>query len=172
MPTGALLQPIRVLISLLCVMSALTVILVRPLPARAAERTPSAHRIRASHLRLPFRERVVGFARHFLGVPYVWGGSSPRGFDCSGFVRYVYAHFGVSLPHSSYAQVMRGRRVSRRGLRPGDLLFFDGDGHVGMYIGNGRFIHAPHSGARVRVERLAGWYSSRFDGARRLLGAS
>ena len=93
----------------------------------------------------------------------------PRsGFDCSGFVRYVYAHFGVSLAHSSYAQFGLGRRVGRGSLRPGDLVFFDGLGHVGIYIGNGRFIHAPHTGTRVRIETLAGWYSSRFDGARRL----
>jgi cell wall-associated NlpC family hydrolase len=104
-----------------------------------------------------------------LGVRYVYGGSSPRsGFDCSGLVRYVYAHFGITLPHSSYAQFDRGRRVSRGSLRPGDLVFFDGLGHVGMYIGNGRFIHAPHTGTRVRIETLAGWYSSRFAGARRL----
>ena len=83
-------------------------------------------------------------------------------------VRYVYAHFGVSLAHSSYAQFGRGRRVSRSGLRPGDLVFFDGLGHVGIYVGNGRFIHAPHTGTRVRIQTLGGWYSSRFVGARRL----
>jgi cell wall-associated NlpC family hydrolase len=114
--------------------------------------------------------KVVKFARHFLGVRYSYGGTSPRtGFDCSGFTRYVYAHFGISLPHYSVSQYYRGRRVSMRGLRPGDLLFFDGLGHVGMYIGNGRFIHAPHTGTRVSIDRLAGWYSARFDGARRLV---
>jgi cell wall-associated NlpC family hydrolase len=113
--------------------------------------------------------KVVKFARHLLGVRYSYGGTSPRtGFDCSGFTRYVYAHFGVSLPHYSVSQYYRGRRVSLAGLRPGDLLFFDGLGHVGMYIGNGRFIHAPHTGTRVSIDRLAGWYSARFDGARRL----
>jgi cell wall-associated NlpC family hydrolase len=113
---------------------------------------------------------VVRFARHFLGVRYVYGGTSPRtGFDCSGFTRFVYAHFGISLPHYSGAQFDIGRRVSRRGLRPGDLVFFDGVGHVGMYIGNGRFIHAPHTGTTVQISSLAGWYSARYDGARRLL---
>jgi len=82
-------------------------------------------------------------------------------------VRYVYA-FGVGLPHSSYAQFGRGRGVARSSLRPGDLVFFDGFGHVGMYIGNGRFIHAPHTGTRVRIETLASSYGSRFTGARRL----
>jgi cell wall-associated NlpC family hydrolase len=114
--------------------------------------------------------RVVRFARRFLGVRYVYGGTSPRtGFDCSGFTRYVYSHFGVVLPHYSGAQFSLGRRVSRRGLRPGDLLFFDGLDHVGLYIGGGRFIHAPHSGTRVSVDLLNGWYGSRFDGARRFL---
>jgi cell wall-associated NlpC family hydrolase len=63
---------------------------------------------------------------------------------------------------------LHGRRIGRRSLRPGDLVFFDGLGHVGMYVGSGHFIHAPHTGTRVRVETLAGWYSSRFVGARRL----
>jgi peptidoglycan DL-endopeptidase CwlO len=114
--------------------------------------------------------RVVRFARRYLGVRYVYGGTSPRsGFDCSGFTRFVYAHFGVALPHYSGAQFSMGRRVSRAGLRPGDLVFFDGLGHVGLYIGGGRFIHAPHTGTRVSIARLGGWYSARFDGARRVI---
>jgi cell wall-associated NlpC family hydrolase len=113
---------------------------------------------------------VVRFARHFIGTRYVYGGTSPRyGFDCSGFTRFVYAHFGISLPHYSGAQFYRGRPVSRRGLRPGDLVFFDGLGHVGMYVGNGRFIHAPHTGTRVEIDSLNGWYGARYDGARRVL---
>jgi len=113
--------------------------------------------------------RAVGFARHLLGVPYVYGGSSPTsGFDCSGFVRFVYAHFGITLPHSSYADFDLGRRVSRKSLRPGDLVFFDGLGHVGLYVGRGRFIHAPHTGTHVEIDSLTGWYAGRFDGARRL----
>jgi cell wall-associated NlpC family hydrolase len=114
--------------------------------------------------------KVVTFARHLLGVPYVYGGVSPQsGFDCSGFTRFVYAHFGITLPHYSGAQFEMGRRVSRAGLRPGDLLFFDGLGHVGMYVGRGLFIHAPHSGTRVSIASLSGWYAGRYDGARRLL---
>lgn len=114
--------------------------------------------------------RIVRFARRYLGVRYVYGGVSPRsGFDCSGFTRFVYAHFGISLPHYSGAQFDRGRRVSRAGLRPGDLVFFDDLGHVGIYIGHGRFIHAPHTGTDVQVSPLDGWYSSEFDGARRLV---
>lgn len=169
------MQPPRILLSLLCVVCALAVALVKPLAGRAddaASQAPTAPPTRTTQFHLPFGKRIVTFARHLIGVRYVYGGSSPRsGFDCSGFVRYVYAHFGVTLPHSSYAQFGRGRRISRAHLRPGDLLFFDGLGHVGMYVGNGRFIHAPHAGTRVRIERLAGWYSSRFDGARRLRAA-
>ncbi len=113
--------------------------------------------------------RAVQVARRFLGVPYRYGGSSPRsGFDCSGFVRFVYERLGIDLPHSSYAQFDLGRRVPRGALRPGDLVFFDGVGHVGIYIGGNRFIHAPHTGTRVSIDSLAGWYSSRYDGARRV----
>jgi peptidoglycan DL-endopeptidase CwlO len=111
--------------------------------------------------------QVSKYARKFLGVPYRWGGGSPRsGFDCSGFVAYVYRHFGVELPHYTFAQFERGRHVSRRRLRPGDLVFFDRLNHVGLYVGHGRFIHAPHTGARVRIELLR--YGGSYDGARRV----
>lgn len=115
--------------------------------------------------------RIVKFARRFLGVPYVWGGTSPRsGFDCSGFTRFVYASVGIALPHFTGAQFGMGRSVSRWGLRPGDLVFFDGLGHEGMYIGGNRFIHAPRSGETVSIATLSGWYAARFVGARRLIG--
>jgi cell wall-associated NlpC family hydrolase len=111
--------------------------------------------------------RVTKYARHFLGVPYRYGGASPRsGFDCSGFVAFVYRRFGVELPHYTFAQFRRGRHVPRRRLAPGDLVFFDGLNHVGLYVGRGRFIHAPHSGSRVRVDRLR--YGGNFAGARRI----
>jgi cell wall-associated NlpC family hydrolase len=113
---------------------------------------------------------VVGIAMHYLGVPYVWGGSSPSGFDCSGFVMYVYAQMGVSLPHYTGAQWNVGVPVSRGDLQPGDLVFFDGLGHVGIYIGGNQFIHAPHTGTVVQVTSLSGWYSSTYDGARRIVG--
>jgi cell wall-associated NlpC family hydrolase len=140
---------------------------VPPLPVVKRRKKRTLARATQSHL--SFGVRVVDYAKRFTGVRYEYGGSSPRsGFDCSGFVRFVYSHFGISLAHSSYAQFDSGRRVSRSGLRPGDLVFFDGLGHVGIYVGNGRFIHAPHTGTRVRIQTLAGWYSSRFVGARRL----
>ena len=103
-------------------------------------------------------------------MPYRYGGTSPAsGFDCSGFTRFIYAHFGISLPHYSGAQFYRGRTVSRAGLRPGDLVFFDGLGHVGLYIGHGLFIHAPHSGTRVEIDSLYGSYGRGYDGARRIV---
>ena len=162
------MRHLRLILVLCALASSLAFALLKPLGARAeaGKRPTSTRQLQSS---LAVGRRVVGYARRFIGVRYVYGGSSPRsGFDCSGFVRYVYAHFGVSLPHSSYAQFGDGRRVSRRSLRPGDLVFFDGVGHVGLYVGNGRFIHAPHTGTRVQITPLAGWYSSRFSGARRL----
>jgi len=187
----------RVFLVLCSLALLLAVVLVRPLGARAddgdpsplvpgpetvatdttpvtqqvpvVKQTPTA--VRKLQQNLAFGKRVVGYAKKFIGTPYSYGGSSPRGFDCSGFTSYVYRHFGVSLPRTSYSQISVGRRVARGALRPGDLVFFDGLGHVGLYVGNGRFIHAPHSGTRVRIETLAGWYSSRFSGARRLKSA-
>jgi len=114
----------------------------------------------------PVGVRAVAYAKRFIGVPYRWGGSSPGGFDCSGLVRYVYQRFGVHLPHSSYADFNLGRRVGRWALKPGDLVFFSGVGHVGLYVGHGRFIHAPHSGTRVQISKLRDWAGS-YDGARR-----
>jgi peptidoglycan DL-endopeptidase CwlO len=112
---------------------------------------------------------VVGVAMQYLGVQYVWGGSSPNGFDCSGLVSYAYAQVGVSLPHSSYAQYGYGVAVSRDELQPGDLVFFDGLGHVGIYIGGGQFIHAPHTGDVVKISSLGeSWYASTYVGARRI----
>jgi len=113
---------------------------------------------------------VVGIAMRYLGVQYVWGGESPSGFDCSGLVAYVYSQVGVSLPHYTGAQWNVGVPVSRGDLQPGDLVFFDGLGHVGLYIGGDQFIHAPHSGTVVQISSLSGWYASTYVGARRITG--
>jgi peptidoglycan DL-endopeptidase CwlO len=110
---------------------------------------------------------VVGIAMNYLGVPYVWGGASPSGFDCSGFTMYVYAQVGISLPHNAAMQYGMGSPVGREFLQPGDLVFFNGLGHVGLYIGGGQFIHAPHTGDVVKISSLTDWYASTYVGARR-----
>jgi len=179
------LRPIRLLILLLALGLALVLALVRPIPGGAVR---PAKRLRihdARQLALPrrrhrmpalyhapaglqFGHRVVAYARHFLGVRYSWGGATPRsGFDCSGLVRFVYGHFSIPLPHSSYADLVRGRRVSRGRLRPGDLVFFAGASHVGIYVGGGRFIDAPHTGAVVRISTM---HEYGYYGARRFRG--
>jgi cell wall-associated NlpC family hydrolase len=112
-------------------------------------------------------ERAARFALHEVGVPYVWGGESPSGFDCSGLVRWSYLHVGVDLPHSSYALYGQGRRVPPGRMRPGDIMFFDGLSHVGLYVGHGRMVHAPYTGADVQVVSIGRW-SGQFDGARRI----
>src|SRR5207245_11126826 len=104
----------------------------------------------------------------YLGEPYGRGGSSPRAFDCSGFVAYVFAQIGVSLPHSSYAMFGMGTSVSIGDLQPGDLVFFTGASHMGIYIGGGQFIHAPHTGDVVKISSMTGWYASEFAGGRRI----
>ena len=103
---------------------------------------------------------AVQLAERYLGVRYVWGGSSPdEGFDCSGFVKYVYGQIGIALPHYAASQWAQTVHVDPSQLEPGDLVFFepraDGPGHVGMYVGNDMFIEAPHTGASVQYQSLA-----------------
>ena len=105
----------------------------------------------------------------YKGAPYRWGGEEPSGFDCSGFVRYVYAQVGVSLPHNAAKQYQLGTPVTRSDLQPGDLVFFDRLRHNGIYIGEGRFIHSRQTGKCVAVASLDDdWYRTHWAGARRL----
>ena len=89
-----------------------------------------------------------------VGTPYVWAGASPGGFDCSGLVMWAFAQVGVSLPHNAAAQYGVGSPVDRASLQPGDLVFFSGLGHVGIYIGGGQYVHAPQTGDVVKVSSM------------------
>ncbi len=115
----------------------------------------------------PNAPAVVKVAYAQLGKPYQYGASGPDRFDCSGLVMYCYAQVGVRIPHSSYAQFQCGYPVSYADLQPGDLVFFHGAGHVGMYIGDGQYIHAPHTGDVVRIADLG--RRRDFCGARRII---
>jgi cell wall-associated NlpC family hydrolase len=119
---------------------------------------------------VPRRKSILRTARKYLGVPYRYGGDDPRGFDCSGFVMYVYEANNISLPRATKAQFDRGKRISLGRVRPGDLLFFQTSrrriSHVGIYAGKGRFIHAPSSGKRISYASLENIYwKKRFRGA-------
>lgn len=127
----------------------------------------------ADQVRSAMGQRVLQVAQRYLGRPYRYGGSSSRGFDCSGFALHVYQRVGIKLPHSSGAQARVGKPVPRHQLQPGDLVFFRTRGsrisHVGIYIGNGKFIHASSARGRVRIDSLnEGYYKRRYAGARRV----
>lgn len=110
--------------------------------------------------------KAVSAATKQIGDPYRWGASGPGSFDCSGLVQYAWRKAGVSLPritHSQYRAVRK--KVSWSSLRPGDLMFFYGKGHVGMYVGKGKMVHSPSSGRTVRIVKLKGYYKSSFAGA-------
>lgn len=118
---------------------------------------------------------VAEFAssNEFLGIPYVWGGTTKDGFDCSGFVQYVYFQFGYTLNRTADAQSTQGTRVDRSELKPGDLVFFSGYGHVGIYIGDDKFVHASNSGIKVSSlvedETDGTYYATRYCGATRII---
>lgn len=112
---------------------------------------------------------IVTTALKYIGAPYARGGSSPAGFDCSGFVMFVFGRHGIALPHSAEAQYRLGIAVARDKLEPGDIVFFDRLGHSGIYIGDARFVHATKPGDVVKVSRLdESWYRRRWVGARRI----
>jgi cell wall-associated NlpC family hydrolase len=142
-----------------------------PLGAAEPARTVRASLLRPAPEADPVvvgRPDVVRIALRYLGTPYRWAGAAPAGFDCSGFVMYVYSRVGIGLPHNSTMLWDVGRFVPRDRLEPGDVVFFNGLSHVGIYIGHGKFVHSPRTGDVVKVSRLAeSWYGSTYDGARR-----
>lgn len=114
---------------------------------------------------------IISYAYNFIGTPYVFGSNGPKAFDCSAFTKYVFAHFGVSLPRTSQSQYGSGTVISRDNLIPGDLVFFNTYtylGHVGIYIGGGDFIHASSSKGVTVSSLNDGYYSSRFEGGTRV----
>lgn len=127
---------------------------------------------RASASRRVVNAKVVDYAKNFLGAPYVWGASNGKAFDCSGFVMYVMKKFNVDLDHSASGQFKSGEKVEKTDLQPGDLVFFTtykkGASHVGIYIGNSKFIHASSGVDQVTVTDLnTNYYKRRYLGARR-----
>jgi cell wall-associated NlpC family hydrolase len=133
-----------------------------PAPAAPSYTPPPASSVGAA---------AASAAMSQIGTPYVWGGASPGGFDCSGLVVWAYAQAGVSgLPHLTYSLWNAGAHVSESDLQPGDLVFFAGESHVGIYVGGGNFVHAPHTGDFVKVSSLSGYYAGAFDGAVRISG--
>jgi cell wall-associated NlpC family hydrolase len=103
---------------------------------------------------------VIAYAKAQLGKPYVWAAAGPNGFDCSGLVVASYARAGIKLPHQTGGLIGRGRSVSRAQLQPGDLVF-PSSGHVGIYLGGGMMIHAPHPGDHVRIAKVYAFYAGR-----------
>ncbi len=119
------------------------------------------------------RQSVLNYAAQFLGVPYVYGGSTPSGFDCSGFTSYVFKNTVGSIPRVAQAQYDATTRVSKDNLLPGDLVFFGSSSssisHVGIYVGNNQFIHSPNTGDVVKYDSLTGTYATRFQGGGRVI---
>ena len=120
-------------------------------------------------------QQVVDYAKQFLGVPYVYGGNGPSSFDCSGFTSYIYRHFGYTLNRTASTQLSNGVAVSKSELQPGDLVFFRYNtsypaSHVGIYIGNGQFIHASTNKYQVQIDQLlTGHYANVYIAGRRIL---
>jgi len=116
----------------------------------------------------PRNATAARLATRYLGAPYVWAGSSPSGFDCSGLVMYAFSQVGVAIPHNAAQQFRLGAPVERERLIPGDIVFFNQLRHNGIYLGDGRFVHATRPGG-VKIARLDdGWFRTRWVGARRL----
>ena len=134
--------------------------------------TPSASALNGEYASAT-AQKIISTARQYIGVPYLWGGTTPNGFDCSGFVQYVFDLHGISLPRTSKEQFTAGSWVSKSNLQPGDLVFFNTSGsgvsHLGIYIGNGQFIHSSSSKGVTISELSNSYWAARYYGARRVL---
>ena len=142
-------------------------------PAQAGARSTAPEDTSTSLVEADPPSRVIQTALEFLGIPYRNGGSDPSGFDCSGFVQYVFARHGTPLPREVHSQYLRGQAIDLDEVKAGDLVFFEtvsrGASHVGIALGNGRFVHAPSSRGVIRVEPYtATYWTRRFVGARRI----
>ncbi len=145
--------------------------IVQP-PTRAPERPPIEWQ--DIDRTQPPADQVCDMALSFLGTPYVYGGTTPDGFDCSGLVQYIYREVGVDLPRVARHQSRSGRAATVRTLLRGDLIFFRIDrdviSHVGIYVGRGEFVHAPGTGKHVRLDSIDdGWWRSRVKAVRRII---
>ncbi|MBW9174023.1 C40 family peptidase, partial [Clostridium estertheticum] len=114
------------------------------------------------------KKSLIANADKLIGIPYIWGGTTTRGFDCSGLVQYIYKSIGVNLPRTTYQQVGEGSAVSINNLEVGDLVFFIGNAHVGIYVGNNKFIESQKSGTLVHIENLSGYWRTSFVTGRRI----
>ena len=132
--------------------------------------TPSAS---ALNIGKPTASAIIATAKKYIGVPYVWGGSTPSGFDCSGYVQYVFKAHGITLPRTSKEQYNVGTWVSKSSLKAGDLVFFNTEGngvsHLGIYIGNNQFIHASSSKGVIITSMSNTYWAPRYYGAKRIL---
>ncbi|NBE95711.1 NlpC/P60 family protein [Nonomuraea sp. KC401] len=141
---------------------------VRAVTAASTAKSAKAARKRAAKIA---RQKVkagkaLTVAKNQIGDPYRYGATGPGSFDCSGLVQFAWNKAGVKLPRVASSQFARIRnKVSWKNLKPGDLMFFNGLGHVGMYVGKGKMIHSPRTGERVRIDKLGGWRKSSFVGA-------
>jgi cell wall-associated NlpC family hydrolase len=150
-------------------------ITVKPTPKPAAKATPApSQKAAVTTSTSNVASKVISTAKNYLGVPYVWGGADPNGFDCSGFTQYVFNKNGISLPRVASDQYNVGTSVSKNNLKPGDLVFFEtykpGPSHLGIYLGNNQFIHASSAAEQVTISNLTTpYYTEHYIGARRVI---